>query len=103
MAMWCLSSAIAVPCPVLLSVALSPVLCTFGAVQLLCVAAAGFSRLAEGTRFERSGQWLCLAALAIVGGLCGVAIQFGPDSAAACAGTLALMTMIAVADFSPRA
>ncbi len=90
------------PCPALLAVSLSPMLCTLGVVQLLCVLAAGFSRLAEGTRFERSGQWLCLAALAVVGGLCGVAIQFGPDSAAVCAGTLALITMIAVADFSPR-
>ena len=91
------------PCPVLFSVALSPVLCTLGAVQVLCVAAAGFSRLAEGTRFERGGQWLCLTALSVLGCLCGVSIQFGPDSAAACAGTLALMTMIAVADFSPQA
>ena len=66
------------------------------------VAAAGCSRLTEGTRFERGGQLLCLAALAVVGGLSGVAIQFGPDSAAACAVTLALMTLIAVADFSPR-
>jgi hypothetical protein len=41
-----------------------------------------------------------MAALAVIGGLCGVAIQLGPDSAAVCAGTLAVMTMIAVADFS---
>jgi hypothetical protein len=33
-------------------------------------------------------------------GLCGVAIQLGPDSAAVCATTLAVMTMITVADFS---
>ncbi|MCE9630672.1 MAG: hypothetical protein K8S94_08170 [Planctomycetia bacterium] len=91
------------PCPALLAVSLSPMLCTLGAVQVLCVAAAGFSRLAEGTRFERGGHWLCLTALAVVGTLCGVTIQFGPDSAAVCAGTLALITMIAVADFSPRA
>ena len=91
------------PCPALLAVSLSPMLCTLGAVQVLCVAAAGFTRLAEGTRFERSGQWLCLTALAVVGALCGVTIQFGPDSVAVCAGTLALVTMIAVADFSPHA
>ena len=91
------------PCPALLAVSLSPMLCTLGAVQVLCVAAAGFSRLAEGTRFERSGQWLCLTALAVVGALCGVTIQFGPDSVAVCAGTPALVTMIAVADFSPHA
>jgi hypothetical protein len=90
------------PCPSLFALALSPTLCALGAVQVLCVAAAGFSRLAEGTRFERGGQLLCLAALAVLGGLCGVAIQLGPDSAAACAGTLALMTMIAVGDFSSQ-
>lgn len=89
------------PCPTMFAtMAVSPSLCALGAVQLLCVAAAGFSRLAQGTRFERGGQAVCLAALAVIGGLCGVAIQMGPDSAAACAGTLALMTMIAVADFS---
>ncbi len=86
-------------CP-LVGLALSPVLCTLGAVQLLCVVAAGFSRLAVGTRYEQGGQWLCLVALAVIGCVCGVAIQMGPDLAAACAGTLALMTMISVADFS---
>jgi hypothetical protein len=86
----------------LLAVAVSPVLCAFGAVQILGVIAAGASRLTEGTRHERSGQWLCLAALGVVGGLCGAAIQFGPDTTAACAVTLAIMTLIAVADFSPR-
>jgi hypothetical protein len=88
------------PFPELLAVAVSPVLCTLGAVQVLCIAAAGFSRLTVGTRFERGGQWLCLAALAVIGAACGVAIQFGPDSAAVSAATLALMTLIAVADFS---
>jgi hypothetical protein len=86
---------------VLFAVSVSPLLCAFGAVQILGVLAAGVARLTEGTRHERGGQWLCLAALAVVGGLCGAAVQFGPDTAAACAVTLALMTMIAVADFSP--
>jgi hypothetical protein len=85
------------------AVALSPVLCAFGAVQMLGLVAAGVARLTEGTRHEQGGQWLCLGALAMVGTLCGVAIQFGPDTTAACAVTLAVMTMIAVADFSPRA
>jgi CBS domain containing-hemolysin-like protein len=88
------------PCPCLFAVSLSPALCALGAVQVACVAAAGFARLAEGTRFERGGHLLCLAALAVIGCLCGVAIQLGPDSAAVCAGTLAVMTMITVADFS---
>jgi hypothetical protein len=89
------------PCPALFAIAVSPVLCALGAVQVLCVAAAGFSRLTVGTRFERGGQWVCLAALAVVGTACGVAIQFGPDSAAVSATTLAVMTLITVADFSP--
>jgi hypothetical protein len=84
------------------AVAYSPVLCAFGAVQLLGLAAAGLARLTEGTRHERYGQWLCLAALAVIGGLCGAAIQFGPDTTAACAVTLAVMTLITVIDLSPR-
>ncbi len=84
----------------LLAVAVSPVFCALGAVQVLGVIAAGAARLTEGTRHETGGQWLCLGALAIMGGVCGVAIPFGPDAAAACAGTLAVMTLIAVADFS---
>ena len=90
------------PCPSLVAFAVSPTLFALGAVQVLCVAAAGFSRLAEGTRFERGGQWLCLASLAVVGTACGMAIQLGPESAAVCATTLAVMTMIAVVDVSPR-
>jgi len=90
------------PCPGLLGFAVNPTLCALGAVQLLCVAAAGVARVAEGTRFERSGQWLCFAALAVVGTACGVSIQLGPDSAAVSAASLALMTMIAVVDVNPR-
>jgi hypothetical protein len=38
----------------------------------------------------------------MVGVLCGVSLQFGPDTAAACAVTLALMTLIAIVDFGKR-
>jgi len=69
-------------------------------MQVLGVVAAGVARLTEGTRHETGGQLLCLGALAIMGCICGVAIQYGPDTAAACAGTLAVMTLITVADFS---
>jgi len=82
----------------LFAVAVSPLLCTLGAIQLLGIAAAGIARLAEGTRHERSGQWLCFAALAIVGGMCGYSLRIGPDSCAACAVTLTLMTLIAIVD-----
>lgn len=86
----------------LIAFAVSPTLCLLGGVQLLGVVAAGMSRLAEGTRHERLGHGLCLASLAVIGTLCGAAIRIGPDAAAACATTLAIMTLIAVADFSPR-
>jgi len=83
-----------------LAVAVSPVFCALGAVQVLGIVAAGVARLTEGTRHEVGGQWLCLTALAVIGAVCGVAIQFGPDTAAAAATTLAVMTLITVADFS---
>ena len=87
---------------ILLALAVSPSLCALGAVQILGVAAAGMARLAEGTRHERHGQWLCLGGLAAIGTACGAAVPIGPGATASCAVTLALMTMIAVADFSPR-
>ncbi|NCA12241.1 hypothetical protein EBR56_10650 [bacterium] len=82
----------------LFAVAVSPVLCALSAVQVLGLIAAGLVRLAEGTRHERGCQWLLVIALAAVGGLCGFALQFGPASAAVCAVTLTLMTLIAVCD-----
>jgi len=86
----------------LIAFAVSPALCLLGVVQVLGVIAAGVSRLAEGTRHERLGNGLCLASLAIIGTVCGAAIRIGPDAAAACATTLAIMTLIAVVDVSPR-
>lgn len=86
----------------LFALAVSPVLCAMSVVQVLGLAAAGLARLAEGTRHERGCQWLLVIALAAVGGLCGFALQFGPASAAFCAVTLTLMTMIAVFDAGSR-
>ncbi|RLS32314.1 MAG: hypothetical protein DWH79_07940 [Planctomycetota bacterium] len=82
----------------LLALSLSPIVCALGGVQLLGLLAAGVARMAEGSRYERLGQWGCLAALGLVGGLCGFTIQFGPDAAATSAVTLMLMTMISVID-----
>lgn len=82
----------------LFALAISPVLCAMSAVQVFGLVAAGLTRLAEGTRHERGCQWLLVVALAAVGGVCGFALQFGPASAAVCAVTLTLMTMIAVFD-----
>lgn len=81
------------------AVALSPLLCTLGLIQVLGIVAAAAARLAEGTRYERGGHWLCLVSLVVVGGLCGWSLQLGPGSSAACAVTLTLMTLIAVVDF----
>ena len=64
----------------LFALAVSPLLCTLGAIQILGIAAAASARLAEGTRFERGGHWLCLLSLIVVGGLCGWSLQFGPGA-----------------------
>ncbi|MDA0254874.1 MAG: hypothetical protein O3C39_03620 [Planctomycetota bacterium] len=85
----------------LLAFALCPMLAVVGVMLVLGVAAAAAARLTEGTRHEAQGQWLCLSALALMGTVCGFAIQCGPDAAAAAAATLAVMTLITVADFSP--
>lgn len=81
---------------------ISPEVIVLGAVQFLGLLAAAVARLAQGTRFESACQWACMAGLAMVGGLCGYAIQFGPHAAATAAVTLLLMTMIAVVDVRQR-
>jgi hypothetical protein len=86
----------------LLAIALNPTLCLLGLVQILGVAAAGAARVAEGTSHERLGQWVCFGGLAMIGTACGFAVRIGPDAAAACAVTLTVMTMITIADLSPR-
>lgn len=83
------------------ALAVSPVYCAIGALQLLGIAAAALARLTEGTRHEWCGQWLCLGGLAMTGTVCGIAIQYGPDAAAASGAALALMTLIAVIDTKP--
>ena len=86
-------------CP--LFAAMSPLACAMSGVQILGIAAAAMSRLAEGTRHERICQWLLLLSLAAVGGLCGFSLQFGAAAGAVCAVTLTMMTMIAVVDLRP--
>lgn len=87
----------------LLAIAVSPSLCALGAVQAFAVATAGVARLVEGTRHERLGQWLCVGGLAAIGTTFGAAVRLGPDAAASCAVTLAIMTLVAVCDFGTRA
>jgi hypothetical protein len=81
-----------------LAIAVSPVLCTLGLVQILGLLAAAAARLAEGTRYERGGQWACMVGLVVVGVVCALSLRVGPDSSAACAVTLTLMTLIAIVD-----
>ena len=83
----------------LFAIAVNPLLCAVGIVQILGVLAAASARLAEGTRYERGGQWLCLLSLIVVGGVCGWSLQLGPGVSAACAVTLTIMTLIAIMDF----
>jgi len=83
----------------LFAVAVNPLLCALGIMQILGIVAAASARLAEGTRYERGGQWLCLLSLVVMGGLCGWSLQLGPGVSAACAVTLTLMTLIAIMDF----
>lgn len=78
--------------------AMSPLACAMSGVQILGIVAAGMARLAEGTRHERACHWLLLLSLAIVGGLCGFALQFGAAAGAICSVTLMVMTMISVVD-----
>jgi hypothetical protein len=83
----------------LFATAVNPLLCALGVMQILGILAAASARLAEGTRYERGGQWLCLLSLVVMGGLCGWSLQLGPGVSAACAVTLTIMTLIAIMDF----
>jgi hypothetical protein len=83
----------------LFAIAVNPLLCALGVMQILGILAAASARLAEGTRYERRGQWLCLLSLVVMGGLCGWSLQLGPGVSAACAVTLTIMTLIAIMDF----
>lgn len=70
----------------LFATAVNPLLCApLGVMQILGILAAASARLAEGTRYERGGQWLCLLSLVVMGGLCGWSLQLGPGVSAACA------------------
>jgi len=72
--------------------------CGLTAVHVVGLAAAALERLAEGTRYERWCQALCLLALGAVGAVCGLTLEVGPGVAAASAVTLMVMTMIAIID-----
>jgi len=67
-------------------------------VHVLTLAAAWFARTATGSRYETTCQVVCLLLLAVTGMLCGVSLHLGPGTAVASAITLAIATLIAVAD-----
>lgn len=76
----------------------SPTLCAVGAVHVLTLVSAWFARMATGSRYELVCQLACLTLLAATGMLCGVSLHLGPGTAVASAVTLAIATLIAVAD-----
>lgn len=82
----------------LFAASLNPLFCLVGLIQLLGLLTAGGTRFTEGTRYERLGQWICLAALGVVGTVCGVTLPLGPGIATTSVVTLTLMTMIAIVD-----
>jgi hypothetical protein len=80
----------------------SPFLCAVGVTHLLTLFSAYFARLAIGSRYQRACQNACLLLLAVTGMLCGVSLHLGPGTAVASAVTLAVATLIAVADCSEK-
>jgi hypothetical protein len=80
------------------AVSLNPLFCLVGLIQLFGLLTAGGARFTEGIRYERVGQWICLAALGLVGTVCGVTLRLGPGVATTSAITLTLMTMIVIID-----
>ncbi len=77
----------------------SPALCALGCLQVAGLFSAWFTRIAQGTSHERTAQIFFLFALAVIGAVCGASLEMGPGTSALSASTLALMTLIAVADF----
>lgn len=91
------------PCIAAALSSVSPVLCAVGMMHVLTLAGAWLARASAGSRYERPCQAVCLGLLAVTGALCGVSLHLGPGMAVASAVTLALATLIAVADFGDAA
>jgi hypothetical protein len=83
--------------------AVSPALCAVGVVHVLTLMSAWFARMSTGSRYETTCQVACLMLLAVTGMLCGASLHFGPGTAVASAVTLAIATLIAIADFGTPA
>ncbi|MFM8577603.1 MAG: hypothetical protein ACKOCN_02190 [Planctomycetaceae bacterium] len=85
-----------------LAAVVSPSLCLIGLVQAFGLCAAVATRLTEGTRIMPAVQGVFMALLAAVGVLCAASFQVGPVASVLSAGTLAVMTLLAVTDFSSQ-
>ncbi len=82
--------------------AANPLFCLVGLLQLVGLLVAGATRFTQGTPYERTGQWTCLAARGLMGTVCGISLQLGPGIATTSAVTLTLMTMIVIIELPKR-
>lgn len=79
--------------------AVNPLLCGLGLVHATAIAVAVVTRLVDGTRFAPAAQLCFFALLGVVGMLCGASLRLGPGASVFSATSLAVMTLVAVADF----
>ncbi len=79
--------------------AVNPLLCGLGLVHATALAAAVATRLVDGTRYAAAAQLSFFALLGVVGMLCGASLRLGPGASVFSATSLAVMTLVAVADF----
>ena len=80
--------------------AVNPLLCGLGLVHATAIAMAVATRLVNGTRYASAAQVSFLFLLGVVGILCGASLRLGPGASVFSATSLAVMTLVAVADFS---
>lgn len=87
------------PTPPPLFATVNPLLCGVGLLHATALAAAVVTRLVDGTRYAAAAQLSFFALLAVVGMLCGASLRLGPGASVFSATSLAVMTLVAVADF----
>ncbi len=87
--------------PALLPVfaAVNPLLCGLGLVHATAIVMALATRLVDGTRYAAVAQASFFILLGVVGILCGASLRLGPGASVFSATSLAVMTLVAVADF----
>jgi hypothetical protein len=72
------------------------------AAQCFGVLSAGVARLSEGSACQAAGQCVFLLALPLMGAATAVALLVGPGIWVACAGSLAVMILMATCDLRVR-